>query len=111
MENAETKRIGKTDLIAKISETTGYTKKDIAMIFEATINTIGEYLQNGDRVTIPGFGTFKITEIKARSGINPRTKEPIEILAANKVVFSAGHPLRVLVNTKPNKPVNLTKKK
>lgn len=111
MKNAEAKKIGKTDLITKISETTGYTKKDIATIFDATINTIGEYLQNGDKVTIPGFGTFKTTEIKARSGINPRTKEPMEIPAANKVVFSAGHPLKALVNTDPGEPVNLTKKK
>lgn len=107
-------KIGKEALIAKVSDKTGYTKKDVAEITNAILNTIGETLQAGDTVTIPGFGSFRVTRAKAHDGIDPRTKEKIRIPAGNRVHFTSGAPLKKLVNTKPSKKkgkVDLTKKK
>ena len=105
-------KIGKEILIDRISETTGFAKKDVAEITNALINTIGASLQAGETVTIPGFGSYSVTRTKARNGINPQTGEKIKIAAANRVHFRVGKPLKELVNTKPKKKskVDLTKK-
>ena len=105
--------IGKTALIEKVSESTGYAKKDVAEITNSILNTIAASLQSGDTVTITGFGTFSVKKVSAHDGVNPQTHEKIKIAAANRVHFKAGGPFKTLVNTKPKKKdkVDLTKKK
>ena len=51
---------------------------------------ISNALAEGDKVALIGFGTFAVTEKGARTGINPRTKETIEIAARKVVKFKAG---------------------
>jgi len=51
-------------------------------------------LSGGDKVSIPGFGTFEIRERGERSGRNPQTGEAITISAGKKPVFKAGKTLK-----------------
>ena len=60
------------------------------MVFGA----IKDVLVSGDEVSIPGFGKFSIVTRKARSGINPRTKEKISIDATKAPKFSAAKALK-----------------
>ena len=48
----------------------------------------------GDKVQLAGFGTFETKQRDARQGINPKTRETIEIPAATVPVFKAGKGLK-----------------
>ncbi|MEG1729543.1 MAG: HU family DNA-binding protein, partial [Bacteroidaceae bacterium] len=54
-------------------------------------------MKAGESLALIGFGTFSVTKKPARMGINPRTKEQIEIAAKNVVKFKAGSALNDLV--------------
>jgi hypothetical protein len=89
--------MNKTELINAIAEKAGLNKVQAKAALEAGINTISEQLQKGDKVAIIGFGTFSVAEKTARTGINPRTKEKIEIPARKAVKFKAGAELNDVV--------------
>ncbi len=82
--------MNKTELINSIAEKANLTKVDAKNALDATIATIAEAMAANDKVTLIGFGTFSVAEKGARTGINPRTKEKIEIPARKQVKFKAG---------------------
>lgn len=89
--------MNKTELINAIAEKADLTKAQAKAALEATINTVSEQLAKGDKVALIGFGTFAVAEKTARKGINPRTKEFIEIPARKAVKFKAGAELNDVV--------------
>lgn len=89
--------MNKTELINAIAEKANLSKVQAKVALDATINTISEQLANGDKVALIGFGTFAVSEKTARTGINPRTKEKIEIPARKAVKFKAGAELNDVV--------------
>lgn len=89
--------MNKTELINAIAEKANLSKVQARAALDATINTISEQLANGDKVALIGFGTFAVSEKTARTGINPRTKEKIEIPARKAVKFKAGAELNDVV--------------
>ncbi|MBQ4344598.1 MAG: HU family DNA-binding protein [Muribaculaceae bacterium] len=82
--------MNKTELINAIAEKANLTKVQAKGALDAAIEAIGGALANGDKVALLGFGTFAVSEKGARTGINPRTKEKIEIPARKAVKFKAG---------------------
>lgn len=80
----------KTDLVSAVAEKTGVTKKDAGAILDALIEEIIGAVKKGDRVQLVGFGTFELRERAARTGLNPQTKEQIEIPASKAPAFKAG---------------------
>lgn len=82
--------MNKTDLVNAIAEKTNLTKADAKLALDATLETISNAILNDEKVALIGFGTFSVTEKAARTGINPRTKEKIEIPARKVVKFKAG---------------------
>ncbi len=82
--------MNKTDLINAIAAGANLEKKEAKAALEATLNAIADALKQGDKVSLIGFGTFAINERPAREGINPRTKEKIQIEAKKVVKFKAG---------------------
>lgn len=80
----------KTDLISAVAEKTGVTKKDAGAVLDALIEEIIGAVKKGDRVQLVGFGTFELRERAARTGLNPQTKEQIEIPASKAPAFKAG---------------------
>ncbi len=89
--------MNKTELINAIAEKAGLTKTQAKAALDAIINTVSEQLAKGDKVALIGFGTFAVSEKTARKGINPRTKEVIEIPARKAVKFKAGAELNDVV--------------
>ncbi len=77
--------MNKTDLINEIAAKADLSKAAAKAALDATLESIEQALANEDKVQLIGFGTFSIAEKPARTGINPRTKEKIDI-AARKVV-------------------------
>ena len=91
--------MNKAELVAKVEEKTGFTKKDAEAAVNALVGSIEEALVNGDKVQLIGFGTFETRERKARQGRNPRKPgEVIAIDASKAPVFKAGKALKDAVN-------------
>lgn len=87
----------KTELVDKVAERTGVTKKDAAAAIDAVFDSIAEALQQGDKVQLVGFGTFEVRERAARVGRNPQTGEEIEISARVVPAFRPGKMLKDVV--------------
>lgn len=86
--------MNKTELIALMADKAGISKKDTEKALAAFIDTVAEELKKGEKLQLVGFGTFEVRERAARTGINPRTKETIEIAASKTPVFKAGKALK-----------------
>ena len=82
--------MNKTELIAAIAEKAELSKKDAEKALTGFTEAVTETLQKGDKVQIVGFGTFAARTRAARKGINPLTKEPIDIAASTVPAFKAG---------------------
>ncbi|MGM0436018.1 MAG: HU family DNA-binding protein [Bacillota bacterium] len=89
--------MNKTELVAKVADASGLTKKDAESALSATLNAIQESLEKGDKVVLTGFGTFEVRERKPRVGHNPRTGESISIPAQKSPAFKAGKVLKEAV--------------
>ena len=82
--------MNKTELVNSVAEKAGISKKDADKAVAAVVDSIVEALKAGDKVSLVGFGTFEVHERNARTGLNPRTKEKIEIPATKVPAFKAG---------------------
>ena len=82
--------MNKTELVAAIAAKADISKKDAEKALTAFTNTVIEELAKDEKVQIVGFGTFEARERAARKGINPLTKEPIDIDATKVPAFKAG---------------------
>ena len=90
--------MNKTELIAAITEKTGFTKKDAEKALKAFIDVVTDELKKGEKVQLVGFGTFEVSERPAREGINPQSKQKITIAASKNPKFKAGKALKDVVN-------------
>jgi DNA-binding protein HU-beta len=80
----------KAELISAVADSAKLTKKDSEKVITAFLGSITEALAGGDSVSLVGFGTFEVKTRAARQGINPRTKEPLQMEAGKLPVFRAG---------------------
>lgn len=90
--------MNKTQLIDLIAEKANISKAAAGSALTAVTDGITESLQNGEQVQLVGFGTFKTTQRKARTGRNPKTGEEIQIAAATVPGFTAGKALKDACN-------------
>lgn len=90
--------MNRSELVAKIAEKTGLTKKDSEKALGAFIESVTEALANKDKVQLVGFGTFETRRREARTGHDPRTGNAIKIAASNSPAFKAGKALKDAVN-------------
>ncbi|MGN0173436.1 MAG: HU family DNA-binding protein [Acutalibacteraceae bacterium] len=82
--------MNKTELVASVAEKAGISKKDADAAVAAFVDTVVEAMKAGDKLSLVGFGTFEVKERAARTGINPKTKEKIQIPASKAPAFKAG---------------------
>lgn len=82
--------MNKTEFISAVSEKSGLSKVDAKKAVEAFVETVSQELKAGGKVALLGFGSFSVAEKAARKGVNPKTKQPIEIAARKSVKFKAG---------------------
>jgi DNA-binding protein HU-beta len=88
----------KSELIAHIAEMADMPKTKAALALEAFVKTVGNLLSKGDKLILPGFGSFDVNKRKKRAGRNPQTGKPIVIPAAKVPRFRAGKALKEKVN-------------
>jgi DNA-binding protein HU-beta len=88
--------MNKGDLINEVAKVVS-TKKEAQEAVDCVFSSITKALKKGDTVTLVGFGTFKVTQRKARKGRNPQTGEEIKINASKAAKFTPGKPLKEAV--------------
>ncbi len=84
----------KQDLIEKLAKEANLSKNQAGEFLNTILDEISRSLKNGQDVVLTGFGTFSVTQRKARIGINPKTKERIQISATKTPKFKAGKSLK-----------------
>ncbi len=90
--------MNKSELVSAISAGAELSKADAKKALDAALNAIADALKAGDKVALLGFGNFVVAERPARTGINPATKEKIEIAAKKVIKFKAGAELADALN-------------
>lgn len=82
--------MNKKELVQEISKKVDVPQKNVDDIIKTFIEVVKETLKNDEKVTLVGFGTFVKKQRKATTGINPQTKEKMDIPAKNyaKLQFS-----------------------
>ncbi|MEG1442132.1 MAG: HU family DNA-binding protein [Oscillospiraceae bacterium] len=90
--------MNKSQLIDAVAERTELSKKDSDAVVNAFIETVGDTIKAGDKVTLVGFGSFEAKERAARVGRNPQTGAEIQIAASRVPSFKAGKALKDSVN-------------
>ena len=82
--------MNKTEFIEAVSAKAGLSKTDGKKAVDAMVETILSEMEKGEKVSILGFGSFSVVEKAARKGVNPRTKEAIDIPARKVIKFKPG---------------------
>ena len=89
--------MNKTEFINAVAEKSGLSKVDAKKAVEAFVETVSSELKEGGKVALLGFGSFSVAEKSARKGVNPKTKQPIEIPARKSVKIKAGAELTEII--------------
>ena len=84
----------KKDIINRISENTDLNKKQAAEAVDEVFAEILDTLKDGGEMSISGFGKFEVKTRPARTGINPKTREKIQIPASKSPSFKAAKALK-----------------
>lgn len=92
--------MNKADLIDRIAAGSRINKTQAAAAIDTLVDSVTGALRKGDRVALVGFGTFSVSQRKARNGRNPQTGAVIKIAARKVAKFTPGAELRKAVNKK-----------
>ena len=89
--------VNKDAIVDALSTKAGLSKKDVEAVIEGFTDMVTEEIRKGNKVTLTGFGTFRVSDRAAREGINPQTKAKIQIPAMKVPKFTAGKALKEAV--------------
>ena len=90
----------KAELVDAVRDGAGIGKGQAEAAVEAFLDAVRKCLKKGEKLTLTGFGTFSVSNRKARTGRNPQTGEAIKIKAAKAPKFTAGKSLKEAVGGK-----------
>jgi len=107
--------MNKSEFINYIAQRNALKNTEAEKIINIFTDAVASSLGEDKEISILGFGSFTISRVKAREGINPRTKESLKIEAFNQVRFKVGQKLKNACNPGkkegvPNKAKAKTKK-
>ena len=88
----------KADIVEKVYEKIGFSKKEASELVEMVFGTLKDRLVDGEKVKVSGFGKFEVREKKSRIGRNPQTGERITISARRVLNFSPSQVLKAMLN-------------
>ena len=87
----------KQEFIQRVSAKSGLNSRDASKAVDAFLETVTDALKSRDSINFTGFGKFSAANRAARQGVNPRTKERVEIAATTVPKFTAGSQLKSAV--------------
>jgi integration host factor subunit beta len=88
----------KAELVEDVAKAAELTKKDAERLVEIVFESIIETLNQGEKIELRGFGSFRVRERGARRGRNPKTGDPVNIPAKRVPYFKPGKELKELIN-------------
>jgi integration host factor subunit alpha len=88
----------KADIVERIYEKVGFSKKESAELVELVFDIMKNTLETGDKIKIAGFGNFVVKEKADRRGRNPQTGEEIVITARKILTFKPSQVLKASIN-------------
>lgn len=88
----------KAELISKIAEISGESKRLSGEMLEAVVEAITMGIIEDGEVKLVGFGNFELVDVAARNGHNPLTNEPMTIAAHKRVAFRPSKTLKEAAN-------------
>ncbi|MBY0451809.1 MAG: integration host factor subunit alpha [Bdellovibrionaceae bacterium] len=97
-QNVGNSTVTKADIVEKVYETIGFSKKEASELVELVFNELKHTLQNGEKVKISGFGNFVVRGKSERIGRNPQTGEQIKISARRVLTFRPSQVLKAMLN-------------
>jgi integration host factor subunit alpha len=97
-QNVGNSTVTKADIVEKVYETIGFSKKEASELVELVFNELKKTLQNGEKVKISGFGNFIVRGKSERIGRNPQTGEQIKISARRVLTFRPSQVLKAMLN-------------
>jgi len=89
--------MSKQELIASVARKANLSKASATKAVDSLFKGIRDSLVRGKSVGFVGFGTFLVAKRSARKGINPQTRQPIQIAASKVPRFRAGKALKSAV--------------
>ena len=90
----------KAELVEDVARAAELTKKDAERLVEIVFESIIETLNQGEKIELRGFGSFRVRERGARRGRNPKTGEVIDLPASATIKFKPVPELRASVEAK-----------
>lgn len=90
--------MNKGEFIRAMADNAELTLKEATVAYDAFVGAVTEALQRGEKVQLVGFGTFEVHQKAAREGINPQTKEKVQIAASKAPVLKFGKAYKDLFN-------------
>jgi DNA-binding protein HU-beta len=90
--------MNKGDLVDKVAGDVGISKAQADRAIDSVLGGITDCLRKGERVTLVGFGSFSVSQRRARRGRNPQTSALMKIPAAKSVRFASGKKLKEVIN-------------
>ena len=97
-QNVGNSTITKADIVEKVYETIGFSKKEASELVELVFLELKKTLQSGEKVKISGFGNFVVRGKSERIGRNPQTGEQIKISARRVLTFRPSQVLKAMLN-------------
>lgn len=97
-QNVGNSTITKADIVEKVYETIGFSKKEASELVELVFLELKKTLQSGEKVKISGFGNFVVRGKSERVGRNPQTGEQIKISARRVLTFRPSQVLKAMLN-------------
>lgn len=82
--------MNKSELVATIAEVGNMTKIRAQLVLNTVLANMAGAMEKGERVTLSGFGSFRVVERASQKGRNPHTGQSIVIPAHNVVKFRPG---------------------
>lgn len=86
------------DLVKNISEKTDVDQSTVDKVLKSFTTSITDTIKSGDSVSLVGYFTFKPKVSAARTGINPKTKEPISIPEKKTMSVAIGKSIKDALN-------------
>lgn len=86
----EVEALNKGELIDSLASSTGESKRTVTAVVDGLLDEVQNQVKKGEKVTLPGFGTWERRNRAARTARNPRTGEEIKVAASKVPAFKPG---------------------
>ena len=92
--------MNKGELIESLASSTGESKRTVSSVVDGLVTEVQKQVKKGEKVTLPGFGTWERRARSARTARNPRTGEEIQVKASKVPAFKPGAGFKSFVSGK-----------